>query len=547
MSRKPDAKPRPRIRVVPRAHSNDADDAIFLATGYNLAPDAWQADILYGWLGRRADGKWCAGRCGLAVPRQNGKNGAIEIRELYGMIELGEAFLHTAHEVKTARKAFKRLKHFFGEKANDPGARYPELNALVREVRSTNGQEAIFLHDICESCFEVIPQCQCGERKIRRGGSVEFVARSNGSGRGYTVDVLILDEAQHLEDDELEAIRSAVSSAPLGNPQVIYTGTPPNREKGQQGEVFARIRAGAVNPRTGEQMKSPKPRLCWIEYGAPDGPLPDIDDIDLLYEVNPALGLRHANGAYGLTMDVVRDERDELSPEGYARERYGWWGDPHTKNRGVISLKDWATCRIPDPGPPKRVEVVVDVAPDLDWASIGLAGAGPLDRVLILEHHDAGTGWVIAKLLEVLENVEAIEVALTPTAQLFAPALDAAEVEYHQLTNPEVGRACSAFQEWVKNGTVCHIGQTELDRAVQNARTRFVGDVQHWDQRDRSIDLTPLRATSVAAQRWVMHNAKPTKPPPPPRGIDTGEFISGGFGGDWAWLGGGSDINSIPL
>ena len=38
--------------------------------------------------------------------------------------------------------------------------------------------------------------------------------------------VLVLDEAQHLDDDELEAIRSAVSSAPLGNPQVIYTGTP---------------------------------------------------------------------------------------------------------------------------------------------------------------------------------------------------------------------------------------------------------------------------------------------------------------------------------
>jgi hypothetical protein len=72
----------------------------------------------------------------------------IEIRELFGMVELGEKFLHTAHEVKTARKAFKRLKHFFGDKANDPNAKFPELNALVVEIRSTNGQEAILLHAI---------------------------------------------------------------------------------------------------------------------------------------------------------------------------------------------------------------------------------------------------------------------------------------------------------------------------------------------------------------------------------------------------------------
>jgi len=34
-----------------------------------------------GWRQRR-DGKWASPRCGLAVPRQNGKNGIIEMREL---------------------------------------------------------------------------------------------------------------------------------------------------------------------------------------------------------------------------------------------------------------------------------------------------------------------------------------------------------------------------------------------------------------------------------------------------------------------------------
>ena len=36
------------------------------------------------------------------MARQNGKNGALEAVELYGMVVLGLKFLHTAHEVSHA-------------------------------------------------------------------------------------------------------------------------------------------------------------------------------------------------------------------------------------------------------------------------------------------------------------------------------------------------------------------------------------------------------------------------------------------------------------
>jgi hypothetical protein len=119
--------------------------------------------------------------------RQNGKNAVIEIREL-GMVVLGDprALRHgrarredPAHRARGQDRpqGVQAAPHFFGDSANDPDARYPELNALVVEVRKTNGQEAIVLSN---------------------GGSIEFVARSKGSGRGFTVDVLVLDEAQAL-------------------------------------------------------------------------------------------------------------------------------------------------------------------------------------------------------------------------------------------------------------------------------------------------------------------------------------------------------------
>jgi hypothetical protein len=59
------------------------------------------------------------------------------------------------------------------------------------------------------------------------GGSIEFIARSSGSGRGFTVDVLVCDEDQDLTDEELAALLPTISAAPSGNPMVILTGTPP--------------------------------------------------------------------------------------------------------------------------------------------------------------------------------------------------------------------------------------------------------------------------------------------------------------------------------
>lgn len=59
------------------------------------------------------------------------------------------------------------------------------------------------------------------------------VARSVGSARGFTNVVVVCDEAQAMSDEDLEALGSATSAAPLGDQQKIYTGTPPG-PKGQR-------------------------------------------------------------------------------------------------------------------------------------------------------------------------------------------------------------------------------------------------------------------------------------------------------------------------
>lgn len=461
---------KPRVRCAPRSVTSDGEDAVLFAADYGLVADLWQADVVTDWLGRTPNGDLAAVLCGLCVGRQNGKNGAIEIRELFGMVELGEKFLHTAHEVKTARKAFKRLKYFFGEKANDPNCRYPELNALVAEVRNTNGQEAIVLTN---------------------GGSVEFIARSKGSGRGYTVDVLVLDEAQQLTEAELEALLSTISAAE-SPPQMIITGTSPNPDKGETAEVFTRVR----------NLQGKNDSFAWTDFGVTDGPLPDIDDPRITAATNPALGTR-------LHQSVLDLERLLLSPEGYARERLGWWGDPKTESPGVMNIKKWAKLSRPNAKPPARAVLAIDVSPNRMSASLAAAGKGKGDKTIVITQTKPFTTWVADAVDKVLRKRDVAEVCLFPGGQAgpLIPELTKVLTKYGMeltlLSSRDMGQACAGWQNALRGGSLEHVGQTELDAAVANAKTKYSGEAELWYRKDPTIDISPLVAGSEAVFRWA--------------------------------------------
>lgn len=482
----------PRVRRVPAGGRDTglAEQAIGLASGYGLVPDPWQAAVVTDWLRVGRGGLYAAMTCGLAVPRQNGKNGIIEVRELHGMVALGEKFLHSAHEVKTARKAFKRLKYFFGEKANDPNARFPELNRLVREVRSTNGQEAIVLHASDCAHHEELGRCDCNELDC---ASVEFVARSKGSGRGFTVDVLVLDEAQALTEDELEAMLSTISSSPLGNPQIILAGTPPNVDKGQSGEVFTRVRSDGIS--------GADKQLCWLDFGVADGPLDmlNLDDRDQLYAVNPAMGGR-------LQERVAKTERRRLSPAGYARERLGWWGNRLAGGAGAIDLEQWDRLKRTPPKKIRQSVIVIDVAPDRSYASVGTATYGRKGRTFVIAEQRPGVAWVMAYVKRLIRTRDVLEVALWPSGQagVLIPDLVEAGVEHEVLTTPDMGRACAWFVTEVEQGKVEHPDDPGFNDAIRNAQTRRLNEAVMWDRRVAEIDITPVVACSTASYRWSL-------------------------------------------
>lgn len=449
----------PRVHVAPKGRwRGDGEDASFLSTAYGLAPDMWQAQVLEDWLARGGrGGKYASLTCGLSVPRQNGKNAILEMRELFGMVQLGEKFLHTAHEVKTARKAFIRLASFF-----ENTRKWPELAELVKDIRRTNGQEAIVLTN---------------------GGSVEFVARSKGSGRGFTVDVLVCDEAQELSDDALEALMPTTSAAPLGNPQWIFTGTPPGPTA--NGEVFTRTRDDALSGKSS--------RLAWHEWSCTGSA--DLDDPTSAASANPALGGR-------LQWDVIQGERSRFSDEGFARERLGMWDSAGSQR--VISADSWkvvADSNLVDRG--DDVAIAFDVSPDRSTATIASAAwtTEGLPYVDVVESRRGEPDWGIQRFVDMCERHQVRAVVIDGASAAFSlvDPLRQRGLTVTVTSARQMAAAFGNFYDTVMDGGMRHLDQPLLNLALAAARKRKIGDSGFgWSRKDSESDITPVTAATLA-------------------------------------------------
>jgi hypothetical protein len=461
--------------VAPRQVDTYSDLAADFAAAYGLVPDDWQQVILDDWLAVGPKGRWASLKCGLSVPRQNGKNGALEIRELFGAVGRGERILHTAHQVKTAMLHFRRLKHFFGSKVNDPNARYPELNALVKEMTATHGREAIYL---------------------KNGASIEIVARSQGSGRGYTVDVIVCDEAQDMSDDDLEALLSASSAGPLGDPQWIFTGTPPGPRV--DGSVFTRNRTEAT---TGGRRGR---KVSWLEWAA--DPKDDPADPATWEKANPGLTTGR------LLFDVVEAEYGTFSPGGFARERLGIWPEVAASAR-VIPGETWAALAKPGPvnGTPPT-SLAVDASHDRVLVIAACWTIPGEDRNHVEIVHLDPSGDTLAAVNWLVERARPKRIpvfidAMSPAASMI-PALKTSRVQVKQTSSGDMAKACGLLVDDASSGRLSHgitdengtSSQAPLDAALAGAKKRAIGTAGGWgwDRKDPAVNIAPLVAVSLA-------------------------------------------------
>lgn len=440
----------PRLSLIPKTPCNYADDAIELAAAYGLQLDPWQQLALRATLGETKGGKWTAGQVALAVPRQNGKGGYLEARELFGLVILGEVILHTAHLVATAEEHFTRMCAYFEQ--------HDDLRRMVRRISKVNGQKSI---------------------ELVNGGRLLFGARSKGAGRGFSVDLLVLDETQELSEDALAALLPTLSARP--NAQTIYTGTPP--APNMNGEVFTRVRTAALEGKA--------KRLAYMEWSAD----PELDPTtpEAWAQANPALGHR-------IGLDHIGDELAAMSEETFCRERLGIFDDLSASS--VIPLDAWEAL-LSETDPTGRVAFAIDVSPDRSRASIGVAGWLPGTETVMVQAIDnrTGTGWIAHRLKELTERWRHVAVVVDtagPAASLL-PDLKRAGVRRVELFSArDVAQGCGAFYDAVMEQRLAHPGQPALTSALLGAKKRPLGDAWAWNRKASDTDITPLVAVTFA-------------------------------------------------
>jgi len=445
----------PRFNTTPddvEFSDEHGEDAIWYAQKYGLTADPWQETVVCSWLRVTADQMWACAVAGVTVARQNGKNGALEIVELYLMAQLSRKILHTAQEVKTARKAFLRLKHFFGNEANDKAAKFPELNAMVAEVRNTNGQEAIFL---------------------KNGGSIEFIARSKNSGRGFTVDVLVLDEAQDLHEDQLQALLPTISAGPAQNPMTIYMGTPPSTEELSKGNglPFMRVRTNALKQ---------KEKVAWVEFGA-RGFVEDMTPEELAQFVQDVENHANGNPAYNrrILPSTIAGELSQFSPESFARERLNIW--PKSLDHiSVIPDERWN-----DRASELPVKAIadtwqtgafgIDMNLERNKVSISVGSYVPDDEQKIVieliaaaDYDEGGTPKLVSYLWERAKRIHPIIIDGRSPAVSLVPHLKKKKMKVYVLGGSEFVEASMGFYDAVmRDKTIEHHGEPRLDQSVE--------------------------------------------------------------------------------
>ena len=420
-----------------------------LADAYGLPPHPWQRTILDDWLALDDGGHLLNSLCVLPVSRQNGKTGVCDPRETWGLVHRGEWILHTAQEYQTAKKAFDRLRVKFGDRANDPLARYPELNAMVSRYTTSANQMVL---------------------DLKNGAHIEFRTRGSNSdmGRGGTFDLVVIDEAQSYTDAQDAALSPLNSAAPHGSPQTILMGTVPDPTAAYKGEKFSTIRSGLHN--------EPYDGACIHEWSVRE--VGDVTDVARWYEANPNLGYELLESA------LLKDSRT-MNKDTFAREHLGWWPET-TSASAPISTRDWDACKNEHPQRGGIVCYAVKFSPDGSVGTLAACHRGdgsPFVYVVDSRSLSHGIGWFVEKLSGLAGDAAQIVIDGQSNAQALTERLLSAGVSSRCIVRPrtaDVISACSGIANAVRERQVTHYGQPALDVSATQSRRRRIGSNGGW-------------------------------------------------------------------
>lgn len=435
--------------------------------------DSWQADELDLICSVHEDDLWACRDYDLTIARQQGKTTRVAApRALAGLLLFGEQEIFwSAHEVKTVLESHLLLHEAFLTLGEEAG---PNLIALddgrvMIKVVNNNGFEGFILRR---------PFLPLGSPLPRRQ-RLRFIARSKGSGRGFSGDCNLNDEAFAMGHSQQEALAPTQLARP--NPQDLYFSSPPLDGKSGQVLFDLRRRARAGAKRLGFRDWGLEVSLDEVARMSPETRKAFLDDVRNWFRALPALRVGR------ITVAAVQAMRDKMSDLGFAREILGCWPEQVGEDGGwlVVSSAAWeargkAAGR---PDGPLTLGIEVSYSETAEGQTTAIVLSGRLSErersVQVLEYRP-GTSWAPARVRKFRDDWDLAAVLMDrrgPSAAL-ATALEEEGVEVYAPTVEEMGRGFAEFRAAVAGDDpyLRHYDQAEYSDALAVAEPRPLGD-----------------------------------------------------------------------
>lgn len=418
----------------------------------------WQQVMIYDILAQNKDGLWVHTKFGYSVPRRNGKNEIVVIREMYGLMN-GERILHTAHRTTTSHAAWERLC-----------AVLDKAHIEYKSIRAS-GRECIYLK--------------------QNDSRVEFRTRSSKGGLGEGFDLLVIDEAQEYTDDQESALKYVVSDS--RNPQTIFCGTPPTPLS--SGTVFTQFRKNVLS---GASINS-----GWAEWSVDEEQNPY--DREVWYMCNPSLG-------YVLSERAIADEITGDKTD-FNIQRLGLWIKYNQKS--AISKAEWESLTV-DVLPEFKGKLFIGIKYARDGRTVAMSVAVKTKNgKIFVETIDCqpvrnGNSWIINFLAAA--DIKKVVVDGANGQQLLADDMKEARLKSPVLpTVKEVILANAKFEQGLNSGNICHKNQPSLTQAVSNCEKRAIGTNGGFGYRSLREDVDISLLDSVIYAYWACAEAKEEK------------------------------------
>lgn len=415
----------------------------------------WQSNLLKPMMAVNTRGEWVHSQFGYSVPRQNGKNEIVAMREKHGLMN-GEKILHTAHRTSTSHTAWERLCSILDE----AGVYYKSIKA--------KGSENI---------------------RLDGGGRVEFRTRSTLGGLGESYDLLVIDEAQEYTAEQATALKYVIAASP--NPQTIYCGTPPTPLS--SGTVFMALRNDALAGLAQD--------TGWAEWGVDEES--DVNDRELWYLCNPALGIR-------ITERTIQTEISSDTVD-FNIQRLGLWIKYNQKS--AITKSEWGELKVQTvPKLTGKLYVGIKYGNDGNNVAASIA-VKTTDGKIFVEALDCrsvrnGNDWIVAFLASADVGAVVVDGA-SGQAMLSKEMKDARLKEPIRPTVKEIIAANSAFEKAIFQKSIQHKGQPSLSEVVTNSDKRTIGTNGGFGYRSQLEDYDIALMDSILLAHWACLEAKP--------------------------------------